>query len=267
MRLALDVWARERPSGRTTAASGAAEGTLPIGEPGLQVLSCSGCNRPLRAGSRRCPACGMRFLVGVQLRRAVILLVAGFAVGLAAGGSIVTAGVVAGLPRVVGASAPTAESVPSEVGVATPIPVASATPAPPDGVPVPARSALRQIAALNERLAEGLDAIDATLAAPTFDAATAAAAIRSIAAEAAAGTDQLARLATWPPATGLASDLRTFYDELRSTARLGLAASIANVDAYRATMEALAAQLARLPEIEARLAILLEAAGLATAGP
>jgi hypothetical protein len=266
MRLALDVWARERPSGRTTAASGAAEGTLPIGEPGLQVLSCSGCNRPLRAGSRRCPACGMRFLVGVQLRRAVILLVAGFAVGLAAGGSIVTAGVVAGLPRVVGASVPSAASAPSQVGVATPIPVPTATPAPPD-VPVPARSALRQIAALNTRLAAGVDALDAILAAPTFDAATAAAAIRSIATEAAAGTDQLARLATWSRATDLASDLRTFYDELRSTARLGLAASITNVDAYRTTAEAMAAHLARLPEIEARLAILLEAAGLATAGP
>jgi hypothetical protein len=213
----------------------------------------------------------MRFLVGVQLRRAAILLLAGFAVGLAAGGSIVATGVAAGLPSVLRAptvAGPVADD-PAERTPSVP-PAASSAPASPvtgEAIPAAARSALPAVAAANERLADGRSALEATLTAATFDVAAAAVAIRSVAAEAAAGSDQLARLATWPRAAPLAGELRAFYDDLRSTARSGLAYSITDGAAYRATAEALATILDGLPALDARLAVLLEAARASQPNP
>lgn len=265
MRLALHIGGRERTPALGAAGGGTVDGALPIGEPGLEVLSCPGCNRPLRAGSRRCPTCGMRFLAGVQLRRATILLVAGFAAGLAAGGSIVTAGVMAGLPGVVRPAAQAEVTDPDVGATAPPATAPAATPTIEAGLaPAPARSALRQTAVVTDRLAQGLIDLDTALAGPSFDPAATATVIRTIASEAAAGADQLARLATWPRAAALADDLRAFYDELRTTARSGLANSITNGPAYRATAEALRTTLSRLPVLDARLAVLLEAAALET---
>lgn len=280
MRLALHIGGRQQAGALGTAGgpAGSIDGTVggtrtdeavAIGEPGVEVLPCPGCNRPLRTGTRRCPACGMRFLVGVQLRRAAILLVAGFGLGLMAGGSIVTAGVIAGLPGALGRAA-VAETVPPPAGTTSIPPGASAATVPPPeapAVPAVARSALLQAAAVNERLADALVPLDTALATTPFDPVDAAAAIRTVAAEAAAGTDQLARLATWPRAAALASDLRSFYDELRSTARAGLANSLANSAAYQATAEALRGLAARLPELDARLEVLLAVAGSASPAP
>ncbi len=280
MRLALHIGGRQRAAalgtagGRAGSVDGAVDGTrtdeaLAIGEPGVEVLPCPGCNRPLRTGTRRCPACGMRFLVGVQLRRAAALLGIGFGLGLMAGGSIVTAGVIAGLPEALGRAA-VAETVPPSAATTSIPPGASAeTVAPPEApvVPAVARSALLQAAAVNERLADALVPLDTALAATPFDPVDAAAAIRTIAAEAAGGSDQLARLATWSRAAALASDLRSFYDELRSTARAGLANSLTNAAAYEATAEALRGTLARLPELEARLEVLLAIADSPSRAP
>lgn len=265
MRLALHIGGRERTPALGAAGGGTVDGALPIGEPGLEVLSCPGCNRPLRTGSRRCPSCGMRFLAGVQLRRATILLVAGFAAGLAAGGSIVTAGVMAGLSDVVRPPAQADVTAPAADTTGPSVTAPAATPTIQAGLaPAPARSALRQTAVVNDRLAQGLIDLEATLAAPSFDPAATATIIRTIASEAATGADQLARLATWPRAAALADDLRVFYEELRTTARSGLANSITNSPAYRTTAEALRTTLSRLPDLDARLAVLLEAAALET---
>lgn len=264
MRLALHIGGREQTPALGAAGGGTVDGALPIGEPGLEVLSCPGCNRPLRTGSRRCSNCGMRFLAGVQLRRATILLVVGFAAGLTAGGSIVTAGVMAGLPGVV--RPPAQAEVPAAPAAGKTDPSATAPAATPSAsvvvVTAPARSALRQTAVVNDRLAQGGVDLDAALAASSFDPAATATVIRVIASEAATGADQLARLATWPRAAALASDLRAFYDELRTTARSGLANSITNSPAYRTTAEALRTTLGRLPDLDARLAVLLEVAAL-----
>ncbi len=267
MRLALNIGGGRRV---TVGAGngGSIEPGLAIGEAGVRLQPCPGCNRPLPTGTRRCPACGMRFLADVQLRRAMILIIAGFAIGLLAGGSIVTAGVMAGLPDLVAENERPAEANPTNPATeATPAPASSLAPTNPATVPAVARSALRGIATANERLAVGQAALNDALAAASFDPAAAADAIRLVAVEATAGSDQLARLATWSRATTLAGDLRAFYDELRSVARTGLANSIRNAPAYRATVEALQASLARLPELDARLAVLLALAGLATPTP
>lgn len=275
MRLALNLAGRHRATG-VGGGGRALETDLAIGEARVRLQLCPGCNRPLPAGTRRCPACGMRFLADVQLRRAMVLLVAGFAIGLLAGGSVVTAGVMAGLPKLVAADARPADERLANTNQANPAtPPPEATPAPasplvptnPATVPAVARSALRQIATANERLAVGQAALHDALAATNFDPAAAADAIRLVAVEATAGADQLARLATWSRATTLAGDLRAFYDDLRSVARAGLANSMTNGPAYRATVEALQSSLARLPELDARLGILLALAGLATPTP
>lgn len=271
MRLALNIGGRHRATVGGGAGGRALEAGLAIGEVGVRLQPCPGCNRPLPTGTRRCPACGMRFLADVQLRRAMILLIAGFAIGLLAGGSIVTAGVMAGLPGLVAGNERPAEANPTHPAnaatEATPAPASPLAPTSPATVPAVARSALRGIATANERLAVGQAALNDALAAASFDPAAAADAIRLVAVEATAGSDQLARLATWSRATTLAGDLRAFYDELRSVARAGLANSITNGPAYRATVEALQASLARLPELDARLAVLLALAGLATPTP
>lgn len=271
MRLALNIGGRQRAAAVDAGGgpgAALAPAALAIGEPGVEVLPCPGCNRPLRTGTRRCPACGMRFLVGVQLRRATILLVIGFGLGLLAGGSIVTAGVMAGLPDVLGRPA-AAAALPSTMP--SPAPASPSPAALPRSevaaVPAVARSALLATAAVNERLADAVVPLDAALATSPFDPVAAAAAIRTVAAEAAAGADQLARLATWPRAATLANDLRSFYDELRTTARAGLANSLTNVAAYEATAETLRAILGRLPELDARLEGLLTLAGSPSAAP
>lgn len=271
MRLALNFGGRQRVAALDAGGGPGAAVTpaaLAIGEPGVDVLPCPGCNRPLRTGTRRCPACGTRFLVGVQLRRATVLLVIGFGLGLVAGGAIVTAGVIAGLPSALGrpaAAAARPSTMPSP-GSASPSPAALPRPEV-AAVPAVARSALLATAAVNERLADALVPLDAALTTTPFDPVGAAAAIRTVAAEAAAGADQLARLATWPRAATLANDLRSFYDELRTTARSGLANSLTNVVAYQATAETLRAILARLPDLDARLDVLLTLAGSPSPAP
>ena len=251
-----------RRSRATKAATPPAEGApLATGEIEQTVFSCPACSRPLAIGSRRCPGCGSRLVMGVQARRASVFIGLGLLLGLGFGvGSTSIAlsiGREAREAEIAAAAAAAAlAAMPAEH------PVATASPAPTPsvgsgtgpgsgssgagGVPAIAKSAIGQAVALDERLATSASALSTAAAASTFDTVEVAAILRTLSGDAVFGLQLTSHIGSWEGGTQLDSDLTSFYTAIRQTAAEGLTASIRNEAAYRAAAERMLDVLIRL---------------------
>ena len=70
---------------------------LAIGETDANVFNCPVCARPLSEGTSRCPGCGVRLIMGVQLRRAAAILALGVVLGVLIGGGTTAAAITVSL--------------------------------------------------------------------------------------------------------------------------------------------------------------------------
>jgi len=218
---------------------------LAIGEADANIFNCPVCSRPLATGANRCPTCGTRLILSTPAQRAGIFVSAGIILGLLFGWSF---SAVAGALTAPRATTPTASGAP---GASAPVVVIPPTPAP--TVPAVSRSALGQAAALDARLASAISTLRLALRDKDLDSAAVADQLRSLAADAAFGDDLASRLGMWDQAYALSLDLSNLYGSIRSTAREGLAASIQNDPAYRASAQKMLAVLAGIAPLDKRL--------------
>jgi hypothetical protein len=217
--------------------------SLTIGESDANIFSCPVCSRPLATGAHRCPACGTRLLLATPVSRAGIFLSAGLVLGLLFGWVFSAAAGALSAPR----GTPSASLLP---GGSAPV-VVGQTPTP--TIPAVSRSALGQAAALNTRLAGASAALRLALRDKDLDSASVADQLRSLAADAAFGEDLASRLGAWDQGYALSLDLSNLYGSIRSTAREGLAASIQNDPAYRASAQKMLAVLNGIAPLDRRL--------------
>jgi hypothetical protein len=219
--------------------------SLSIGETDANIFNCPVCSRPLATGVHRCPTCGTRLLLSTPASRVGIFVSAGVVLGLLFGWSF---SAVAGALTAPRATTPTASHAP---GASAPVIAVPPTPAP--TVPAVSRSALGQAAALDARLASAISTLRLALRDKDLDSAAVADQLRSLAADAAFGDDLASRLGMWDQAYALSLDLSNLYGSIRSTAREGLAASIQNDPAYRASAQKMLAVLAGIAPLDKRL--------------
>jgi hypothetical protein len=217
---------------------------LSIGEADANIFNCPVCSRPLATGANRCPTCGTRLILSTPAQRAGIFVSAGIVLGLLFGWSF---SAVAGALTAPRTTTPAASGVP---GASAPVVVVQ-TPTP--TIAAVSRSALGQAAALNTRLAAAASSLRLALREKDLDSASVADQLRSLAADAAFGEDLASRLGAWDQAYALSLDLANLYGAVRSTAREGLAASIQNDPAYRASAQKMLAVLAGLAPLDKRL--------------
>jgi hypothetical protein len=218
---------------------------LAIGEADANIFNCPVCSRPLATGANRCPTCGTRLILSTPAQRAGIFVSAGIVLGLLFGWSFSAVVGAFTTPR---ATTPPASAAP---GASAPVVVVVPTPAP--TIAAVSRSALGQVAALDTRLAAAASSLRLALQEKDLDSASVADQLRSLAADAAFGEDLASRLGAWDQAYALSLDLANLYGAVRSTAREGLAASIQNDPAYRASAQKMLAVLAGIPALDKRL--------------
>ena len=226
--------------------------TMPIGEEDRNIFACPVCSRPLATGARRCPGCRTRLVMGVPLRRASVFVSVGVLVGLLGGiGLTATAAAVARDPAGPSPSQPAVGASPSG-GVASlpPSPTPTTRPTAPS-VPPTARAALGQVGTLHVRLVESGTDLAQYLEAADIDASAVAKTLRQMLSNSAFGVDVAKRLGTWDTAAPLATDLAAFYEEIRATARGGLAASVRNDAAYRQAATKMVTLLGDLERLDA----------------
>lgn len=243
--------------GRAARAPEAAAEPLPIGDEDGQIFACPTCGRPLATGASRCPGCGTHLLLGVQIRRAALFIVAGVAAGLLVGIALAIVIAIASRPAAVLPGTGT-NAVPDAPPAPTAAPIVDPAPA----IPAMSLAAFSQSANVNVRLGGSVSALQAQLAASEFDTIAVATTIRAIAADAAMGSDLAPRLAAWSDARDLAATLRGFYADVRATARRGLAASLTNAEAYRIAAAEMIVALGGLGAIDARTQDLAASAGM-----
>lgn len=230
---------------------------LAIGEVERDIFSCPVCARPLAQGAAHCPGCGTRLLMGVPARRASVFLSVGVLVGMVLGGTVGATAVAVGTVRsdvgtgVNGAITPTA----------APPRATSAPVAPPPGGATPiARSALGQVGALHARMVTGAALLETSLAKSPIDVTDVAKVLRSLAADAAYGSDLAPRVGAWDDAEVLSAQLVQFYDLVRQTARDGLSASLTDGEAYRGAGQAMLGVLTGITVVDAEARALAEKA-------
>jgi hypothetical protein len=271
--MTVNVVRRRRPRSRL-AEPGSAAPSLPIGEIDQTIFACPGCSRPLALGSHRCPGCGTRLVMGVQLRRASLFVVAGVAVGLlvGAGGAAATfalntraaghggaAGIPpadAGPPGSGGVESPAPTRAPS--AMPSPTPTASARP----GVPALSRSALGQAVALSDRLRTSSAALDEAMSAKPFDTFAVSQALRAMSSDALVGLQLTHHIAAWPGGSAIAAELTAYYGEIQRIAADGLGASVRNAPAYRAAGKEMQTLLDGLDTVDAAVRVAASAAGV-----
>jgi hypothetical protein len=191
-------------------------------------VGCPTCGRPIGLTQTTCPGCGLRVLAGVPLRRGAMLIVSGTVAGLVIGASLAVALALAGRPASVPTDVPAASVAPGE------LPAASADPSLVSGpVPPAAATALRLAVTIEDRLAASATTLNKLAKAKTFNAVTAATTIRSIAADAAWGSDVVDRMSDWPAGAPLRAQLSSFYQQVRQTARDALGVSIKDAAKYK----------------------------------
>lgn len=209
---------------------------LSIGDDDSDIFNGPACARPLAAGTRRCPGCNTRLLLGVQARRAAVFAAAGVATGLVAAAVFVAITMTLSQladPAVVGAApVPTAAVGTGTTPVATAAPLPTAVP-PGAGIPAGALVALERTAEMNARLAAGIPTLRAALAEPKIDTFAVAQVLRSMTADAAFAAGAADRLGAWDDAAGVSAGLVAVYAGIRVTALEGLAKSLASEAAYR----------------------------------
>jgi hypothetical protein len=270
----MTVNAVRRPRRRTAASAPepiiAATESLAIGEIDQTVFDCPNCSRPLAVGARRCPGCRTRLVVGVPLSKASLFASGGLAIGIAFGG---VGGAVLGLTR----ATPTDSTAP--IGAATTVPGGGSGPGssarplssglPTSGggstgsMPSISSSALVQAATVNDRLRTASGFLSAALATSPFDSSSVAQTLRSISADTVYGQQLADKVAAWSGSAAVGADLDALYDSIHDTAVEALAVSVTNPSAYRASAKSMVRQLAGLRAIDARIAEVATANGVA----
>lgn len=223
--------------------------SMPVGDDdrGGWVAGCPTCGRPIDFTTLRCPGCGTRLIGGVRLRGALLFTVTGIAAGL-----------LVGLAAAVVMNFPSARQEPSAAGPsASPGPTiaASAGPATPgaSSVPVQAAAALRLALTVADRLVVSGTELHLLVNPGRPDPVTVAAALRGIAADGAYASEVVGRLDGWAEADTLRTQLETYFERIRTTARAGLAVSIANSLAYRTSGRRMVIVLSSLPALRAAI--------------
>lgn len=217
---------------------------LAIGETDVNVFNCPACERPLSEGTSRCPGCGVRLIMGVMVKRAGAILALGIAFGILFGGAVTASAITLSLHD----SKPAIATLPSVAPVA-----ASAAPSSVARVaaaPQTAISALSGTAVVNGRIAIDATTLSATLATPKATTIEIARALRSLAADAALGSDLVGRLAPWRDAEPVKTQLDAFYQTMAETARIGLRASLTDEASYRTAAASMATVLGSLGEVD-----------------
>jgi hypothetical protein len=234
---------------------------MAIGETDTRVFNCPSCSRPLVKGTLRCPNCGKRLFLGLTLRRVSAILISGAVVGILIGSAAMAIAIGAAVPPGVAGVTPaaatataTAEATPVAEPTATPVAVVS-TPFV-GGPPAAAVAALSGIAVVNSRLAVDVDALNEALANRASTTTEYARALRSLAADAALGSDLAGRLGPWSSAGTVRTQLDAFYREMSDTARLGLRTSLTDVKGYRAAAKAMRSAVAGLTDVDAATRVL-----------
>jgi hypothetical protein len=217
---------------------------IAIGEMDAHVFTCTTCGRPLADRTWTCPGCGTKFVLGVTAKRASILIAFGLAAGVLLGG-LVTASAM-----IVSSAKPVAAAVP----IATPGPVATATPTSaavvPAGPPQAAVTALSGTALVNGRISTDAGILSVTLADRSATTSDIARGLRSLSADAAQGTDLVARLAQWPDAGPVGAQLGDFYRSLSDSATLALRDSLNDTSGYRSSATEMLHLLNRLAAVD-----------------
>lgn len=269
--------ARRRSRSRTAAAPEAP--SLPIGEINQTIFACPACARPLALGSHRCPGCGTRLVMGVQLRRASVFTAVGLFAGLLLGAGglfaaitidrLVNAPEPGGQPAAAAAvtpDQPAGSSLPGATATAKPsAPVATASPlatAATTDAPALTRSALGQAVALNDRILESGEALSGALAAKRFDAFAVSQVLRTMSSDAVVGLGLTPHISAWHGGATAATDLTALYTSVKATAAEGLAASVRNEKAYRTAATRMVELLAGLDAVDAVVRDASAAAGL-----
>jgi hypothetical protein len=249
--------------------------SIAIGEIDQTVFDCPACGRPLAMGTRRCPGCKTRLIIGVPMSKAAVIAAGGLVVGLLVGGA--TGAVFGFLSRpVVVTPAPVVLPSVAPVGgasggtLATPVPIPSA----PTGggstgagaMPAIARSALTQAVTVNDHLGAASSSLSVALAASSFDPSDVAQILRAISAESVYGEQLAAKVASWSDSAALGQRLTGLYGAIHDTAGEGLLASVRNEAAYRKSARTMVTLLAGLRSVDAELRALAEANGVTLPG-
>lgn len=206
-------------------------------------FACPTCGRPLALTEITCPSCGLKVLAGVPLRHGAVLIVAGVVVGLVVGIMIAVVLALAGRPAATATDVPAASGAPvAGVGGGSFDPSLVSGP-----VPTTAATALRLSVTIEDRLNASATTLRNQVKAKSVNAVAVATTIRSIAADAAWGSDNIDRLAGWPAAAPLRAQLDGFYQDLRKTARDALGVSIKDSAKYKSYAKRLIKILAAIP--------------------
>lgn len=228
-----------------------------IGDADAHVFNCPVCARPLPDGTWKCPGCSTRLVFGVTLKRAGGLLSFGLVMGILLGGLAMSVAVGLGLPS-------TTQAGTDPNGVFTPGngPDASLAPgqtAAPAVAPKASLAAMRQIALLDQRIAEDGASLASAVRANRPD--NIARALRALGADVAVGSKYVEGLASWPDAAALAASRSAFYDKVTSTSRAALAKSISNKKAYKASGKSMLTVLKKVVKLDTDARALAATAG------
>lgn len=228
--------------------------SLVIGEINQTVFTCPACTRPLVLGSKRCPGCGTRLIIGVQAKRAGILMGIGLFSGVLLGGVLsTTAAALGGVIRDTVAAVAAPHATPS----VRPSSSASAAPTVEPGaistVPALTRSALAQAVGVDARLTASKAVLVSALKAKNLDSYGVAQTLRAMSADAVMGLQLASHIGAWSGGKDLGSELTAFYSSVQETAASGLSAFTSNDKAYRAAGERMVALLAGLPALDLRV--------------
>ncbi len=261
---------RTAPPTQESVAGGAPE-SLAIGELDQTVFDCPKCSRPLAVGTRRCPGCRTRLIIGVPMSKASLLASGGLAFGLLLGG---LGGTVFGLTHALPAdAAPIAgASAAPIVGTGTsghprPLPSGVYGSGGSGSIPSITGSALVQAATVNARLRNASRVLSAALARSTFNSTAVAATLRAISADTVYAGQLADKIAAWPGSAGLGNDLAMVYDSIHDTAAESLVDSVTNTASYRQSAKAMVRLLASLSAVDAQIQDVAVANGVVIPGP
>jgi DNA-directed RNA polymerase subunit RPC12/RpoP len=243
-----------------------------IGEIGQTVFSCPACSRPLALGARRCPGCGSRLLMGVQLGRVSTFVLVGLIVGVAFGGGLAAVLSAVRMPAhdayVADVAAAAALAQAAQAQAAAP-PKVAATPATggssgssTGSIPAISASALRQALVVDKRLDTAAAGLTAALAASTMNVQDVSELLRAASTDSVIGLQLAQNVKSWPGGVAFGAELTAFYESVQATATDGLTNSIHNEAAYRRSARAMVELLGGLAALDARARQVGATAGL-----
>lgn len=226
--------------------SPAADG-LAIGEIDANIFNCPACARPLGVGTSRCPGCSLRLVAGVRLAKASAFVVIGLSFGLLIGGGSVALSSALSRPAVLAVVDAPPVVTPTQAPIATsaPPPVVDPT------IPSAAASALRQSAAVNQRILADASRLSVALAVARPSGKDIAPILRGLATTADFGDRIAPDIGRWTAGASVSQELVTFYAAIGGAADDGLAASLTNDKAYVAAGRRMMAIVGGLTDLDA----------------